>query len=186
MKKRPMIQVLLSVLLVAVVLVGGTMAYLVATDSPLINTFTLANVETEVKEDPEEGTEIDKAPYVTNTGSSPVYVRAKAVVVTQEDSPVAVSQDQVTISYNKENWTEGPDGYYYYNAILQPAVGSQVSKTANLFNGVKVDDTVSEDAKFSIVVYHESVLAPSTPPSNVVTAAQAAFSADAADGTAGA
>ena len=180
MKKRPMIQMLLSVLLVAVVLVGGTMAYLVATDSPLINTFTLANVETEIKEDPESGEERDKKPYVENTGTSPVYVRAKAVVVTQEDSPVAVSQDQVTIHYTNQ-WTQASDGYYYYNVILQPAVEGSVSKTANLFDGVTVDDTVSKDAKFSIVVYHESVLAPSTPPANVVDAAQAAFSAAATE-----
>lgn len=181
MKKRPMIQMLLSVLLVAVILVGGTMAYLVATDSPLINTFALANVETEIKEDPESGKESDKKPYVKNTGTSPVYVRAKAVVVTQEDSPVAVSQDQVEIFYNTSQWTLADDGYYYYSQILQPAKEGGVSKTELLFDGVDVYDTVPKEAKFSIVVYHESVLAPSTPPDNVVAAAQAAFSAAATE-----
>lgn len=165
MKKKPFIQVLLSVLLVAVILVGGTMAYLFATDSPLINTFKLAHVDTEIKEDPQEGTEANKEPYVTNTGSSPVYVRAKAVVVTQEGSPVAVSNEQVKFDYDTEGWTEKPDenGYYYYKQILQPrnSESDEFPRTSALFTGLKVDSTVSEDALFSVVVYHESVLAPS-------------------------
>lgn len=165
MKKKPFIQVLLSVLLVAVILVGGTMAYLFATDSPLINTFKLAHVDTEIEEDPKGGIEADKEPYVTNTGSSPVYVRAKAVVVTQEGSPVAVSNEQVKFDYDTEGWTENPDedGYYYYKQILQPrkSATEEFPKTDALFTGLKVDLTVSEDALFSVVVYHESVLAPS-------------------------
>lgn len=165
MKKKPFIQVLLSVLLVAVILVGGTMAYLFATDSPLINTFKLAHVDTEIEENPQEGTEANKEPYVTNTGSSPVYIRAKAVVVTQEGSPVAVSNDQVKFEYNTSTWTENPDedGYYYYKQILQPRKSAveEFPKTDALFTGLTVDPTVSEDALFSVVVYHESVLAPS-------------------------
>lgn len=178
MKKKPFIQVLLSVLLVAVILVGGTMAYLFATDSPLINTFKLAHVDTEIEEKPQEGTEANKEPYVTNTGSSPVYIRAKAVVVTQEGSPVAVSNDQVTFKYDTENWTKDSDGYYYYKVILQPRKTETEAfpQTSPLFTGLTVDPTVSEDALFSVVVYHESVLAPSG--ENVkwdITQAKAAF-----------
>ena len=176
MKKKPFIQVLLSVLLVAVILVGGTLAYMVASDNPVLNRFTFAKVQTNIDEDPKFGKEEDKKPYVENTGSSPVYVRAKAVVVTQEDSPVAVSQDQVEIKYTNQ-WTLADDGYYYYNAILQPAKEGEVSQTELLFNGVDVSDTVPKDAKFSIVVYHESVLAPGTSPEDVVAAAKAAFAA---------
>lgn len=181
MKKKPFIQVLLSVLLVAVILVGSTMAYLFATDSPLINTFKLAHVDTEIEENPQEGTEANKEPYVTNTGSSPVYIRAKAVVVTQEGSPVAVSNDQVKFEYNTSAWTEDPDedGYYYYKQILQPrkSVAEEFPKTDVLFTELKVDSTVSKDALFSVVVYHESVLASDTSPEDVVAAAQAAFAA---------
>ena len=66
--KKPVIRILLSLLLVAVVAVGGTFAYLMATDSPLLNTFTLAEVETKVDE-PESGTASDKKADVQNTGS---------------------------------------------------------------------------------------------------------------------
>ena len=45
--KKLSVRILLSVLLVAVVAVGGTLAYLMASDSPLLNTFALAEVETE-------------------------------------------------------------------------------------------------------------------------------------------
>ena len=77
--KKITIRVLLSVLLVAVVAVGGTLAYLYATDSPLLNTFALAEVHTEIDE-PESGTAADKTAKVVNTGESPVYVRARVVI----------------------------------------------------------------------------------------------------------
>lgn len=148
--KKPVIRILLSLLLVAVVAVGGTFAYLMATDSPLLNTFTLAEVETKVDE-PESGTASDKKADVQNTGKSPVYVRARVVVSGIEPSKLTVNYDNTGAwKYDKE------DGFYYYTSILQPGA----TTTANLFAGVNVNPDVGPEATFSVDVYQESVLAP--------------------------
>ena len=51
--KKSLLKIALSALLVAVVLVGGTLAYLVTQTGVLTNTFAVANIDTEVEETPE-------------------------------------------------------------------------------------------------------------------------------------
>lgn len=155
--KKLSVRILLSVLLVAVVAVGGTLAYLMASDSPLLNTFALAEVETEIKE-PQTGTATNKTASVENTGKSPVYVRAR-VVISGGDADVLEEQNLITFTYNEVAWQDGDDGFYYYMGIL-PAESGENSKTPALFTGVEVADTVPKEAEFSVDVYQESVLAP--------------------------
>lgn len=164
--KKTMMKTLLSSLLVALVLVGGTLAYLKASDSPLINTFKLAKVSTEIYE--QKG--VQKAPQVKNTGESPVYVRAKAVIT---DLPEGVTVD-LKNAYNLTDWEDGKDGFYYYKRILQPASNGKTSMTEPLFtittdssggSNVKVETDIdvfdeNQEATFSIEVYQEAVLAP--------------------------
>lgn len=168
--KRPTIRILLSLLLVVVIAVGGTLAYLMATDSALSNTFALAEVETNVEE-PENGTAATKTAKVTNTGDSPVYVRARVVI---SGGDAGVVQDKITFTYSSD-WVTGNDGFYYYQGIL-PANQGDASKTPALFTGVTVDDDVPKDAEFSVDVYQESVLAPSDG-TWTLDAAKAAFGA---------
>lgn len=158
--KKITIRVLLSVLLVAVVAVGGTLAYLYATDSPLLNTFTLADVHTEIEE-PESGTAVTKDPKIQNEGKSPVYVRARAVI-SGGDADVIEANNWITIVYNEPVWVNGGDGFYYYTDILQPkAEGAGVyPTTSELFTDVTVSNEVSKEAEFYLDVYQESVLAP--------------------------
>lgn len=153
--KKITIRVLLSVLLVAVVAVGGTLAYLYATDSPLLNTFALADVHTEIDE-PDTDVAENKDPKVQNVGKSPVYVRARVVI---SGADAEALQDKFTFTYNTEYWENGGDEFYYYKGIL-PANSEENSVTAPLFTGVTVDDTVDKEAQFSVDVYQESVLAP--------------------------
>ena len=164
--RKPMIRILLSLLLVVVVAVGGTFAYLMATDSPLLNTFTLAEVETEIVED--GSTSADKSAVVKNTGKSPVYVRARVVVS-------GVDPTLLDVKYNTSNWQNGGDGFYYYMSIL-PADPSTKPSTSALFTRVDVDSNVGPDATFSVDVYQESVLAPADG-SWTLDAAKAAFGA---------
>lgn len=170
MKHKPIIKVLLSVLLVTVALVGGTLAYLVASDDPIINTFKLANVNTEIEE-PGGGNASTKTPWVENIGESTVFVRAKAVVVTGDGSSVPVTEADLRINYNNADyhkpasggnswedkdgvcWMHGDDGWYYYNRTLK-----KDEKTEPLFDGVTVNSDLDKGAKFDIYVYHESVI----------------------------
>lgn len=161
--RKPIVKTLLSILLVAVVLVGGTLAYLLASDHSILNTFQLAKVTTEIDE--EGSTDADKAAKVSNTGESAVYVRAKVVVSSEDVDPslITVQDEQYNTSNdpldpeqaNTPYWISDEDGFYYYNAILQPGISTEA-----LFTGVTVDFSVPETAVFSVGVYQESVLAP--------------------------
>lgn len=155
--KKSILRIALSALLVAVVLVGGTLAYLVTQTGLLTNTFAVVDIDTEVKE-PDPSTGAKKAPYVVNNSNVPVYVRAYAVVSTDEGSSVPVAANDVTIKYDYDGteWVyNSEDGYYYYTEAV-PANSS----TGKLFDDVVVKVT-DENAKFSVYVYHESIQAKS-------------------------
>ena len=154
--KKNILKIALSALLVMVVLVGSTLAFLATQTDVLANTFAIVNIDTEVVEDPETGSAASKAPQITNTTNSnvPVYVRAYAVVSTDKDSPVSVSSENVSFTYSSE-WTKSGD-YYYYTQPLQPG-----KTTPALFEGVTVTG-LDETARFSVYVYHESVQAKTT------------------------
>lgn len=149
--RKPIVKTLLSILLVAVVLVGGTLAYLMASDSPVLNTFKLAEVKTDIDE-PTTGTDVTKSARVSNTGESAVYVRAKVLI---SSGDAGVTEDQFDFTYNTEYWMAGENGFYYYKDILQPNM-----PTEPLFTGVTVSGDVPKEATFSVDVYQESVLAP--------------------------
>ena len=156
--KKPIIRILLSVLLVAVVAVGGTLAYLMASDSPLLNTFSLMKIDTEVEEPEGPGSATNKAPTVENTGTADVYVRAIAYVVMVDKNGNEYADPTLTAyvhpQYNTSNkWVEHTDGYYYYTEKLAPG-----KETTALFNGVTVEG-MPTDQKFRVYIYEESVLA---------------------------
>ena len=171
--KKSILKIALSALLVAVVLVGGTLAYLVTATDMLTNTFAVVDIDTEVKE-PDPSTGAEKAPYVVNNSNVPVYVRAYAVV--SSEGTVPVSADDVKINFPTDDdadWVKIGDYYYYTEAV--PVAGEGVENwTTPLFTGVDVINEAlktNADAKFSVYVYHESVQAD---PDNLTTAADIA------------
>lgn len=158
MKKKRMIQVLLSVLLVALIVVGGTVAYLVASDRPVKNSFAFIDVDTDIEE-PDENDPEKKAPTVTNNGDSTVFVRAKVIVTPAPGCTEPVSESDMIINYNKQAGADGgkweehnpDDGWYYYSRPLKKG-----DKTVALFNGI---DTINVEANsFDVIVYQESVV----------------------------
>lgn len=160
--KNATIKVLFSILLVAALAIGGTFAYLYATDTPVFNTFALADIHTEIDE-PTSGTAAEKDPQVVNVGKSAVYVRARAVI-SGGDAQVLEQNNWITVVYNTEdgNWVYGNDGFYYYAGVLLPKSEeeSENPSTPPLFTDVIVSTEVSKEAEFSVDVYQESVLAP--------------------------
>ena len=116
MKKKSILMAAITVMLVAVLVVGGTLAYFTDTKSAT-NTFTVGDVKIKLDEsnvnDPDgdrvtsneytgmlPGIQYKKDPVVTNTGNNDAYVRA---VVTIE---------------NGMNWL----GFYYDDASTFPQV----------------------------------------------------------------
>lgn len=168
MKRQILTKALISILLVAVLMIGGTIAYLVQGSNEVSNTLQVADPGTSVVEKGESSAE-NKTAQVKNTGNVPVYVRAIAVVVSAEGSP-AVSAEDMTINYNGGAWSElQDDGYYYYLDIL-----SVDETTAPLFTGV-TNIKAPKDANFSIQVYQECVAVPTGSTSTNLADMQEAF-----------
>lgn len=156
MKKKHTIQVLLSVLLVALIVVGGTVAYLVASDSPVVNRFSFVDVDTDIEE-PDGGDPINKTPKVKNEGDSTVFVRAKVIVASAPGGSDPVSESDMSIKYNGEQdnkqgrWQKNEDGWYYYSRPLETG-----ESTVPLFNGIS--NITVEANSFDVIVYQESVV----------------------------
>ena len=152
--------VLLSLLLVAALCVGGTLAYLKASDSPVTNTFTLADIHTHIEED-KGGNEESKKVSLTNpsTSTGPVWIRARVLVSSGTAAVNFVAAAPETKAENTiyvvigSGWTKNDtDGYYYYNNLV--AVNG---KTTPLVNGVYAGAGV-DAGTFDVIVSGEAVL----------------------------
>ena len=117
-------QVLLLAALVVIAMgvVGGTVAYLVTKTDPVVNTFTPGVVSCKIDET-FDGTKKSNV-YVTNTGNTNAYIRA-AIIVTWKDSSgniaatVPVEGYDYNLKLNTNNWTHSGD-YYYYKSSVEP------------------------------------------------------------------
>ena len=151
--------VLLSLLLVAALCVGGTLAYLKASDSPVTNTFTLADIHTHIEEG-EGGNEKSKVVSLTNpsTSTGPVWIRARVLVSSGTAAVNFVTAAPETKAENTiyvvigSDWTKGTDGYYYYKNLV--AVNGT---TTPLVNGVYAGAGV-DAGTFDVIVSGEAVL----------------------------
>ena len=177
--KRMLTATLLA--LVMMVAVGATLALMASTSNSVTNTFAAAQVETEIDEDL---TNNNKKVTIENTGKSPVYVRARIMVsgvdpekievVTTEPMGEAIDEDTLYLVMpnvgESEDWEQatgatGKDDYYYYKKVLP---GKEEDGTTNstslLLEKVVVGSELAPKLKemgekFSVTVYHESVLA---------------------------
>lgn len=117
-------QVLLLAALVVIAMgvVGGTVAYLVTKTDPVVNTFTPGVVSCKIDETFDGTTKSNV--YVTNTGNTNAYIRA-AIIVTWKDSSgniaatVPVEGYDYNLKLNTNNWTHSGD-YYYYKSSVEP------------------------------------------------------------------
>lgn len=92
---------IVAVALAAVLTVGGTVAFLVASTGPVTNTFTPANVSTEIEEGFNGTTKSDVR--VENKSDIPVYVRAKVVINWVDADGNVVTSVPVGYSYTITN-----------------------------------------------------------------------------------
>ena len=142
MKKRSILTMVVSLVLVGVISVGATMAYLTSKDSH-VNTFTVGNVtvaqtepnwhETGALNNLVPGVQLTKDPtFTVGSTSEDCYVYMKI------DIPDATLKSVVTFNIDPAKWTEVTAGsgiYKYYQKVAANA-------TDKLFTTV----TVSSDA----------------------------------------
>ena len=132
--KKKIIALALVLCMVAVAVVGGTLAYFTADDSAT-NTFTVGNVTIDLveeqwdavgekeAEDAYPGEPLAKDPKVINKGANPCFVR---ISVSNLDQFVEKYGDGAMIDYRtnyvvgqtSEDWTYHTDGYFYYEKVL--------------------------------------------------------------------
>lgn len=182
--KRALLSTILA--LVLVIGVGATLAYLSAADARLTNTFSLAEVDTEIKEDLTDG---NKTVTVKNVGKSPVYIRARLMVSGIDPKKVEIvpiepdTKEAGTVYLVMPNVTQDwdlvagngdshyTDNFYYYKGVVYssatdatPSGKTPTETSALLQKVVFANDLKTEDflKQFSVTVYHESVLAQDT------------------------
>lgn len=118
---------LVTMIVLACMLVGTTLAYLVANTDPVTNSFVPAKITTEITEDFKDN--VKKNVQVTNTGDVDAYIRAAVVVTWQkvndgvvEVYPTApVEGTDYTVEYpNDTGWVKHTDGFYYFTEPLKP------------------------------------------------------------------
>ena len=169
MNKKKILVLAVSVCLVAILAIGGTLAYFTDTDAKT-NTFTVGNVDITLTEPNWEGTgsqdapevypgePLAKDPTVENTGSNPCFVRIK---VTGLDCLAPASNITYRTDYMTgklgDNWVLHTDGYFYYNKVLgvketTDALFDQIVIPTDLTNG-------NADTEFNVVVTAEAVQA---------------------------
>lgn len=179
--KRALLSTILA--LVLVIGVGATLAYLSAADARLTNTFSLAEVDTEIKEDLTDG---NKTVTVKNVGKSPVYIRARLMVsgidpkqvkiVSSEPTEKELGTVYLVMPNVTTDWQQAdnskPDNFYYYKGVVYSSAadatpsGKTPTETTPLLEKVVFGKDLQADKDFledfSVTVYHESVLAQDT------------------------
>lgn len=167
--KKKLTAVALVVCMLAIMLVGASLAYFTDTKSAE-NTFTVGNVDITLTEPnwkasgsqdaPEvyPGEPLAKDPTVTNDGANPCFVRIK---VTGLDclgnaGMITYRTDYVADELG-DNWVKHTDGYFYYNKVLEldkttDALFDQIVIPTGLTNG-------TAQSEFNVVVTAEAVQA---------------------------
>lgn len=166
---------LIAALALGLVVVNGTLALMTAPAKSVINTFSLAEINTGIDEILTAG---NKQVSITNQGPSDAYVRARIMVsgvtedqvqIVTEEPPTPENDKVYLVMQNNGNsngkWcketAEKNDQYsdevYYYLGVVKAG-----ESTNNLLEKVVFGEDLQNDeflAGFNITVYHESVLA---------------------------
>lgn len=155
MNKRKILLLVALLSMVAILGVGGTLAYFTAEDD-VTNTFTVGNVkikltepgwESSGKEDAKDvypGEPLAKDPYVTNEGNNPCFVRVKVegldVLGKSDDLRIHVRTDFVKDALGQD-WVLHTDGYYYYTKVLEAGK----TTAAPVFDSIVIPTALTND-----------------------------------------
>lgn len=162
--------------LVVVIGVGATLALMSSPSNAVTNSFTAADIDTEIEEVLTNG---DKQVSIKNYGPSDAYVRARIMVsgvnpdnveiVSEEPTKETVEANPNTVYLVMKNqtlWVQedsaAKDDFFYYLGVL-----AENQKSKNLLDKVVLGDKLAADKDFldtfSVTIYHESVLAINKP-----------------------
>lgn len=183
--------------LVVIIGVGATLALMSSSSNAVTNSFTAADIDTEIDEVLDNG---NKQVSITNNGPSDAYVRARIMVsgvnpenveiVAQEPTKETVEANPNTVylvmknngiedkQWTKEdsnaNGTYSDDFYYYLDVLTKDESSKNLLEKVVLGSNLQKEDFLDT---FSVTIYHESVLAINQPESITVGVVKDSFDA---------
>lgn len=167
---------LLATVMLFALAVGGTIAWLIDKDSPLVNTFDPSKVTCEVQEKFDGKVKSDV--NVTNTGDIDAFIRVKLVTYRTNDAGQHIGGTAALPQFTLgANWVEY-NGYYYYTLPVAPGDNPATKLTDSMTLTESYDD--ADGGHQSIDVMAEAIQ--SVPEDAVKAAWGAGFSIN-ADGS---
>lgn len=160
------IALLVSMVLLVVGAVSGTIAYIITQDGPVVNEFVPAKVPCEVEENFDG--QVKSNVQIQNQGNIDAYVRAKVVITWQDKEGNVAAQVPETGDYTIEYANDGKwfqkDGYWYCSEAVAPG-----AKTPVLIQECKpVEEKVPAGYYLSVEILAESI---QSSPDNAVSEA---------------
>jgi len=128
----------IAIILILVMAIGGTVAFLVTHTDQIVNTFQPTDVTCEIIEDFNADKTVKTSAVVKNTGKIPAYIRVAVVANTVDAKGNITGKADVRDKLESSGWTNVGD-YYYYNSVVQPneTTGNLLAKDIDL-NGIQV------------------------------------------------
>ncbi len=143
-KYKKLFVVLASVLVLVIIGIVYSLAYLNERTNSVTNEFAGSTLDLTVSEDFEDGDLIKENVEIQNTGEVPMYVRVKLIVQAQDENGTIIANPIVVDDLNFRgididdfeiskisNWLE-IDGYYYYQELLDPGEEVLLFESARL------------------------------------------------------
>lgn len=129
----------LSLLLVATMMVGGTLAWLSTKSASITNTFLPSKVACEVTESFDGRTGVKSNVNVENTGDIDAYIRVKLVSYRTNDAGQHIGGTAELPAFDLgKGWVEH-GGYYYYTKPVKPNQKPEAALTKEMKLKVNCD-----------------------------------------------
>lgn len=178
--------------LVVIIGVGATLALMSSSSNAVTNSFSAADIDTEIEEVLTDG---NKMVSIKNYGPSDAYVRARIMVsgVNPENvkivsaAPETPDADKVYLvmknngsavkqwtKKDSDNNTYSDDFYYYLDVLTKDESSKNLLEKVVLGKDLQGEDFLNT---FSVTIYHESVLAINQPESITVGVVKDSFDA---------
>ena len=128
----------IAIILILVMAIGGTVAFLVTHTDQIVNTFQPTDVSCEINEKFNDDNTVKTSAVVENTGKIPAYIRVAVVANTVDAEGNITGAADVSNKLAGSGWTKVGD-YYYYNGVVKPneTTGNLLAEGIDL-NGIQV------------------------------------------------
>ena len=137
---RRSILLTVSVLVLCLAMVGGTVAWITTSTAPVQNVFSLPNADITIEE--EFDGQVKRNVRIKNTGDVPVFVRVKVLYTYKDQNGNVLPCNESDVykdrgSTQRDAWKEDQHNTFYYRATLQPGeVTGALYETIQLMEGV--------------------------------------------------